>query len=171
LRKSVSSRIEGSETRDCTRRCSCSSSICRSAAEARSGCASLSRRSSAISRDSERWGGGACGRVTDESYTSGWADNTRGEAPTRLKYSTYRSIHRQRYQCLFRGTNAQFAASAPSEAVGRASPLSGATFPPSGTTEGWTAPPVALSCILRAWRARALDRGHRGMNASGGGHS
>ena len=56
LRYSDSSGIDGSATRDCTRRCTCRSSIWRSTAEARSGWSSFSRRNSAISRGSARWG-------------------------------------------------------------------------------------------------------------------
>ncbi len=50
FRCSVSSLIEGSGTRAWMRRWSCSSSIWRSTADARSGCSSFSRRSSTISR-------------------------------------------------------------------------------------------------------------------------
>ncbi len=58
LRKSVSSRMDGSETRDCTRRLQAGAAQSEGrAADARSGCSCFKRRSSAISRDSDRCGG------------------------------------------------------------------------------------------------------------------
>ena len=65
-RCAVSRFIAGSGTRDCTRRCSWISWICRSMAEARSGCSSFSCRSSRTSRGSVRVGAGLSGGLSTE---------------------------------------------------------------------------------------------------------